>query len=386
MNRTPILRYGRLKVFCALLFLAFTPMVMYGQTMIVNLVLLDGLELTPNNVFNYQIQNNSNKAEDVIVTGTIRYKGSDMHANYHFNHRLVPGNNRLSVDMVRSPQWQFSSNALKELFLQYGKLPQGTYEYCVSVSLASTQGEQASDIPASDCIYQTVNDLFLINLVDPEDEAEIYEHYPVLSWVVNYPFASALTYKVRVSERKDGQNKEQAITRNNPIYTEKNAFQTSLVYPVTAKPLQVGQPYVWTVDAYYKGILLGGAAPWQFTIIEDSLLKSIPVTQSYYAFEEHYAETRVYAIGTLKLKYTADKMNDTLEVHIYDQKDKEISTPYSKLSLKNGVNKLDLVFQDKVSLKHNKKYKALIRLGGKNYEVPFLYINPMYLKNNETNE
>lgn len=385
MNRILIKCKG-LIAFSAILFLSFTAGEVYGQSMIVNLALLDGIELSPNNVFNYQIQNNSGKAAEVTITGTIKYRGADLYANYHFDHRLTPGHNQLSGDMVRSPQWQFSSNGFKELFLQYGKLPQGTYEYCVSVSLKSTQGEQGLDEPITDCIYQTVNDIFLINLIDPEDEAEIYEYYPVLSWVVNYPFASALTYKVRVAERKDGQNKEQAITRNNPIYIENNAFQTSLVYPVTAKPLQVGQPYVWTVDAYYKGILLGGAAPWQFTIIEDSLLKNIPVTQSYYAFKEHYGETRVYAIGTLKLKCAVDKMNDTLDIHIYDQKNKEIKTPYLSTVVKSGVNKLDLAFQDKVNLKHNKKYKAVIRVGGKTYEIPFLYINPMYLKNNTTNE
>lgn len=341
---------------------------------------LEGLELTPANVFNYRIINHDSKAKDVTITGTIRYRNSGMRASYVFDTKLYPGSNQFSTDKVRSPQWNFSVNALKELFFYYSKLPQGTYEYCVSVSLKKVNAEQYVSDPVDDCIYQTVNDIFLINLLSPDNDAKIYEHYPMLTWVVNYPFASALTYRVRVVRLKKGQNNENAITRNNPVFQDKNVLPTNLMYPVTAKPLQVFQPYVWTVDAYYKGILLGGAEPWKFTIIEDSVLKPKYVAQSYYEFEKHMGETRLYAYGVLKLKYNLDGASDTLIVRVVNKRGKEIKVPDKYIPVVNGSNYIDVDLFERASLKHNQLYTMYIKVKGKQYSVPFTYINPLYTK------
>ena len=132
---------------------------------------------------------------------------------------------------------------MRELFMDYGKLPQGTYEYCVSVIPQQTNPEVGNTDITTECSYKTIKDLFLINLIDPENNAKIYEHYPMLSWVVNYPFASQLQYRLRVVPVYEGQRNENAITRNNPVFEDKNVFGTSLVYPVTAKPLELFQPY-----------------------------------------------------------------------------------------------------------------------------------------------
>jgi len=349
-------------------------------SVIVNLATLDGIELNPNNVFNFNIINNEKETRNVKVTGTIRFRQSTLNATYTFDARLYAGNNQFSINTVHNPQWSFSSNALKELFNDYGKLPQGTYEYCVSVQLQKINPENFNDNPVNDCIYQTVNDIFLINLIDPEDDAKIYEYYPMLSWVVNYPFANELTYRVRVVELKKGQNNVSAINRNNPFFQEQTVASTSIVYPVTAKPLQLFQPYIWTVDAYYKGILLGGAEAWKFTIIEDTLLKETPTVQSYFDFKKHIGEIEITALGKLKLKYHLDKPVDTLSIHVFDSKGEEIELPDKKIPLKNGNNLLDIVLHDRVYLKHNKKYNLEISVEGIQYNVPFIYVNPLFIK------
>jgi hypothetical protein len=204
----------------------------------------------------------------------LQYRNNpDLRIEYSFRSRLQPGVNVPEWKSVR-PEFRYSSSALRDLFEVYKKLPQGIYEYCVSVQA----GDHASEAPPgevySQCLYQKSDDLFLITLVEPEDEARIYEYYPMLSWIVNYPFASGLTYRIRVAELKDGQNAIAAVTRNNPVYQERNLMQTSMIYPVSARPLRKFQTYAWTVDAYYKEILLGGADPWRFTIVEDSIFTS----------------------------------------------------------------------------------------------------------------
>ncbi len=355
---------------------------MSAQTLsvVVDLSMVNGIELTPKNLYNYRIVNNTSEVKAVTVTGTLKYRNSTLRANYTFTTNLYPGNNQFSEANVMNPTWQFSDNALKELFFNYGKLPQGTYEYCVSIQLKKVVSENPESDPVNDCIYQTVNDIFLINLLEPEDDAKIYEKNPMLSWIVNYPFASALTYKVRVAELKKGQSNVSAITRNNPIFQESNVAPTNIIYPVTARPLQVFQPYVWTVDAYYKGILLGGAETWRFTIIEDSIQVPADADDSYYDFEQHIGETRVTAPGALRLKYNSDRMTDTMDVAVFNSKNEEIDIPDRRIALKNGLNYIDVVFFERARLKHNKDYSFRIRVNGQEFDIPFVYQNPLYLK------
>jgi len=354
----------------------------YAQDLrvVVDLSTVDGIELTPKNVYNYRIINNSAEFKEVLVTGTLKFRNSTLRASYVFNTNLYPGSNQFSEANVLNPAWQFSDNALKELFFTYGKLPQGTYEYCVSIRLKKVISENPASDPVNDCIYQTVDDIFLINLLSPEDDAKIYEHNPMLSWVVNFPFASALTYKVRVAELKKGQSNVSAITRNNPVYQESNVSPTNIIYPVTARPLQTFQPYVWTVDAYYKGILLGGAETWKFTIIEDSLTEPVNKPHSYYDFVKHIGETTITAPGAIKLKYNSDRATDTLDVTVMDSKGNGVRNGEKRLPIVNGPNFIEIPFHEHVPLKHNRRYTLRLGINGKSYDVPFIYQNPLYIK------
>jgi len=349
------------------------------EKILVNLAMLDGVELTLDNIFNYQIINNSGNNQEVQLKGTVRYRKSSLRFSYDATILLTPGNNQLTKDRLR-PVWNFSQPALRELFFDYRKLPQGTYEYCVEIALKQVGGDLPDYTPMSDCIYQKVDDIFLINLVDPENDAKLTEYYPMFHWVVNYPFASQLSYRLRVAELKPGQSHENAITRNNPVYQDNRILATTAMYPVTATPLKTWQPYVWTVDAYYKGILLGGAEVWKFTIVEDSLLEIIPKQQAFYEFATHDGDTRLYAVGELKLKYVSEIAGEQLSLRLTDVDKKEINLPESTLALKAGDNRLIIPLKDKLTLAHKKKYNLYITTkDNRTYVVPFMYINPLYL-------
>lgn len=352
-----------------------------GNSIIVNLAMLDGIEINSDNVFNYQIINNSNAIREALIKGTLRYKNSPLQFSYSYKSNLQPGSNQFNRNMVISPTWSFSNSALRELFLNYNKLPQGTYEYCVTVTLKEINPENFVDAPVDGCIYQTVNDIFLINLVDPESDAKIREFYPMLSWIVNYPFASELTYRIRVAALNKGQNNENAITRNNPVYQDNSITSTNVLYPATAKPLVKFQPYVWAVDAFYRGILLGGSEAWRFTIVDDSLLSVPPSVQSYYDFQNHKGETSIEAVGTLKLRYVSDRPNDTLYVSLFDKKGKHIELEQKYFPMANGDNRIDIEFFEKVSLVHNRLYELrATNKEGKEFKIPFTYTNPLFLK------
>lgn len=352
-----------------------------AQAVQVDLAAIDGVELRPENVFNFSVVNSSGASKNAVVKGALKFKGSPLQASYTFSTTLQPGTTVFNRERAGNPAWQFSNPALRDLFLTYGKLPQGTYEYCVALSFPGVGGEGAG-YPVDACSYQTVEDIFLINLVEPEDNAKLYEHYPMLSWVVNYPFASELTYRVRVAELKSGQNAASAIARNNPVYQERNVLSTTVTYPVTARPLQTWQPYVWTVDAYYKGLLLGGAEPWRFTIIEDSLLASIPREQSYIEVNLERGASPSFAVGELKLKYLEGEYRiDTLQVIVQDAQGNAVNHPFTHWPVAKGENRTVLSFYEVIGLRHLSYYSAtLISSRGARYTIPFRYVNPDFLK------
>jgi len=364
-----------------LLLAAFLPPKLYGQeNILINLAPVDGLDLTPDNIFQYQIQSGLKRSSDALIKGTIRYRNSDMRISYQFSYTLQPGINIIDTRLI-SPRFTYSSAALKELFEQYKKLPEGIYEYCVSVQPDYHSTEIAHNT-FSECLYHKSADVFLINLVDPEDKARIYDYHPMLTWTVNYPFAAALTYRIRVADIKKGQNVQAAIARNNPVYDERNLAQTGITYPLYAKPLEKNQPYAWTVDAYYKGILLGSAAPWQFTIIEDSLLSGIPKDPSFVDISRETGKYSLYAPGVLKLKYDLQELKtDSLTLRLLNKRQEPVPLKDSVLHAVYGDNRFIIDFKEHQPLKHLQPYTLLIQSQtGSVYRILFKYVNPELLK------
>jgi hypothetical protein len=351
-----------------------------GNGIVVNLAPLDGVVLTPENIFSFGIQSNIAAPTDVIVKGTLHYRQSTLSFSYTFPTTIRQGMNNIDAAAV-NPKWEFSGQAFRELFRDYHILPQGTYEYCVSVTASSASGDAQGGEQAQECLYQKADDIFLINLVDPENDAKIYEHYPVFSWIVNYPFASQLTYRIRVAEIKAGQNTANAITRNNPVYTESNLPQTTTTYPVYGKPLITFQPYAWTVDAYYKGILLGGAEPWKFTIVEDSLLEPIPRDVSDLDIKQENGGSQFYAIGKLKIKYLLEDLKkDSLKLRLFNEQG-EIKLKADFLIAQQGDNRFEIDFYNNLSLRHLKPYTLEISSETRHkYIIQFKYVNPDFLK------
>lgn len=346
----------------------------------VNMAMVDGVDLTPENLFSFQIQSGLTKSSRSLIKGNIKFRSSDLRIAYRFEYDLKPGINIIPANAIH-PQFEYSSQALRELFERYKKLPEGIYEYCVSVKPDYNLNESTPGPIYNECVYHKSQDVFLINLIDPENDAKIYEYNPMLSWTVNYPFASGLKYRIRIAEVKEGQNTTAAINRNNPVYDERNLMQMSIVYPVYGKPLQKNQPYAWTIDAYYKDLLLGGAEPWKFTIIEDSLLTAIPSNQSYYDFSEQRGDTKIYAIDTVKLKFRSFSMNDTLKLTLTDEDGSEVKFKTTAYPLSSGVNYIDLLLPGNAAVRHLKSYTLIVEDGSKNrFRIPFIYANPLFLK------
>ena len=172
-----------------------------GQDLVADMAPVDGVEVRPGNVLGFRVHNRGGSSVPAEVSGRLQYRRSNLGFSFRFRTTLRPGVNSFE-QLAGSATWTFTEPALKELFFTYGKLPQGTYEYCVQVVPKQPGAELSPLNDPSACVYYTVEDMFLINLIDPEDDAKLYEYHPMLSWAVTYPFASELTYRLRVADRK----------------------------------------------------------------------------------------------------------------------------------------------------------------------------------------
>lgn len=352
------------------------------EELLVNLAAVDGLDLTPDNLFNFQVQSMRSAKTHALVQGAIRYRNTGMLIRYSFECDIQPGVNHMAGLALR-PKYEYSAAALKELFQDFKRLPQGIYEYCVSVKPDYQVNEVTPGVVYDECTYHKSEDIFLINLIDPEDDARIYEYNPVLSWVANYSFAAGLEYRIRVAEIKSGQQAASAIARNNPVYEEKGLRQNSLSYPVYARPLVKDQPYAWTVDAYYKGILLGGAQPWKFTIVEDSLLQAVARNPAYVDIRREQGKYELYAPGILKLKYNLEDLRkDSLRLQLTDRNNKEIKlNDNAVLQAVYGDNRFELDFKQAQPLKHLQPYTLFITSQtGQTFRILFRYVNPELIR------
>ncbi|RYD98697.1 MAG: hypothetical protein EOP54_06780 [Sphingobacteriales bacterium] len=341
----------------------------------VSLATVDAGMLNKKSLFDFQVTSTSATVKNVMLKGTVKYRNQPYKVAYTLKFLAQPGVNNIA-EYAHRAVFEYSSSSVKELFELFDRLPEGTLQYCVT--LGSVDGE-STFAGVEDCTFGKHEDLFLINLIDPENKAELYELNPMLSWVANYPFASSLAYKIKVVEMKQDQNVINAIKRNNPVYEEKGLMQLSINYPIYAKPLQVGSTYAWTVDAYYKDLLLGGAEPWQFTIIEDSILAINPQDISFYEFEKHQAETQIYAVDSLKLKYESFHEQDTIQIEYLSAEGKSLlKMPYPCMP---GTNMMALDLRASDKFKHAKVYRAIIRLAnGKTFTVPFKFIKSEFIK------
>lgn len=330
-------------------------------------------------LLNYTVISQAAAPVRVRLKGALRFYNAADYIRYEKEVVLQSGLN-LIREVAAPVALQFSGNALRELYTTHGKLPLGRMEYCVTIEEYRRNGEQMGWQPArQECTFINNDDLFMIELLLPEDGAKLKEFHPQLGWMVNSPLAGELTYRLMLAPKQQHQSKQDAIKRNRLQYDEKNIAGMFQVYPVYAKPLVYDQPYVWNVEAYYKGYLMGTAVPWEFVILPDTLRDSVAYSSAYLDIMKDVGTYNVIAPGVLKLRYelkmsAADSL--TFSLLDKDQQPMKFKVPVDG-SMKYGDNRMVIDFYNHQPLKHKKKYTLLV--SGRHFKdrrIEFTYYNP----------
>lgn len=344
---------------------------MYANGVTIMMSRLHAVDITNKNIFDFDIMSNYSTGKRLKLQGKLHFRNSRHVISYVGEITLQPGINSMRDKAIAL---QYTSNELKQLF-SMGSLPSGSYEYCISITDPQQQNESGASMHFQECTFGNNDHVFLIELAYPEDDAKIKEFYPQLTWIVNAPIVSQLQYRVKLTEIRPKQNKITAIQRNNLLLDFKYHPVNSLNYPASGRQLQVNQPYVWTVDAYFKDILIGTAVPWKFTIIEDSAKKVIPLSRSYYDFATIRQQAALQITDTIKLKYDYAGMNTSIPYVVIKQEGGKDAILYEgKMELTPGWNYKNIAVK-KSKHKHEKTYFIKFSIEGKTYEIPFKYID-----------
>lgn len=367
--------------FCILLLFMGMGNSLQSQPLLVHLSSVEGMGLNKESLLQFQIQSMDSRPQRCRVEGRLQFRQGGEHLGFSFDYTVHPGMNYLEGSLVR-PTWTFSSSGLHSLFMNHGLVPQGHYRYCVTVRGLSSGGEGAVLEEADDCIYGFSEDRFMLELMSPPDGSRLYEFHPVFSWVATYPFVGELRYHFRLAEIREGQDARSAIQRQRPLYSQRQLMSPSLVYPMDGKPLELWHRYAWTVDAYYRGLHLGGSEVWEFMIVEDSAHEARVLSLPYLNLSRDDGRQEYQAVGQMKLLYEEfNFLENVLEIQVLRSRGSGGEPLIWEVV--HGLNYKQIDLSD-YGFRHKERFElqidsAPLRGQPQRRRLKCVYINPIYV-------
>jgi len=197
----------------------------------------------------------------VTLSGTLQVKGEGIVADG--SSRLLslpPGTKMITYDDVKTGNMNFKQGTWSEAFNRTGIAPAGDYTICITV-----KAEDGREIGSS-CIDQIIETITPVNvdlapemvnlqLMTPADGSTLLLNQPVLfSWMLQSVKAGRdVTYKIKVVEIYNKQSPIAAILGNPALFEKSDIKTTILQYPISAKKLEIGKKYAWTVRVMSVG-------------------------------------------------------------------------------------------------------------------------------------
>ena len=168
---------------------------------------------------------------------------------------------------------EYTSGNQSEYIKTTHGLPSGTFKICIDI--IQTKSNETVD-QFCDELESDLNQY--LYLVYPSDKDTIETTTPLLVWSHSEPF-SVLTqgeyYRMIVSEVKEKEGPEEAITINSPLMVMNYLTTHDVQYPYDAKELKEGGDYAWQVQKISNGTITNQTEAWEFFIDKKSPVKDI---------------------------------------------------------------------------------------------------------------
>ncbi len=208
---------------------------------------------------------------------------------------------------------EYSSNSQSEYIKTTHGLPSGVFKVCVSIIYTNT-----SEIADEFCDEIESNFNQYLYLVYPADKDIVETNTPLLTWTHSEPFSilsQGEYYRMIVTELKDKQSAEEAVTVNTPLMMKNYLTSHSFQYPYDAKELKPGNHYAWQVQKIANGIITNKTEAWEFSLASPS-----PIAKSYIGLRK-VLDASFYQIddNILRFKFI-EEYSGKFSCIIYDSK------------------------------------------------------------------
>jgi hypothetical protein len=303
--------------------------------------------VTPEALLNVSIMNNGAEVEAHVVSRLFNISNQELLTVRSSPFLLKQGLNNSFSGNLKVAGVEYSNGNQVDYIKTTHNLPSGTFRICITVILSNTSepGDEYCDEIESDFNQ-------FLYLVTPFDKDTIESTLPLLSWNHSEPFnalAEGEFYRMVVSEIKDKQGAEEAITVNTPVMVRNYLTVHNLQYPYDAKELQEGKRYAWQVHKMANNIVTNKTEAWEFIVRkppEEQNLKYVALQPTlsadaymayngriYFKFIEEYS-----AKGNLKAFIISDKGKE-YPVDLYKDETKTKNTSSLKST---GDNRFEL--------------------------------------------
>lgn len=323
---------------------------------------------------NFTAINSNPKSFEAIFTGTIKKGNGELICEFKTAPVwLQTGANVFTPFTLSMADLNYHDQDILEIETKSGQYPSGNYTICMIGHCATADcnglGASAAAMETPICIsIQTENPTPLI-LLNPENESEIEETRPPLSWIPPSPVAGSanLNYTLILVEMLEGQNKADALSQNRPLIEMEGLTNPALMYPSDLPELEKGKWYAWQVQAYVGKTPIAKSEQWKFKVKKDSIdLKKVPKELSYIEIKGQSGASVFYAVGQLKLRHVVRLTTGQIQLTIKDKNGKQMELEQPQFTINPGDNRLDMNLMSNPLFKHGQTYTltgSLLEIG-----------------------
>jgi len=265
--RSNNIRYWRLCLFMIFYLVSlFNPLLSQQPGFEIMLHTPPGFDLTLEDMWSLDIFNAGSEPIDAYLFGTVDEGDRGM----MFRGRsqsfiLSPGETTIHPDDIEDVYDTQFNEEFKSFIQRNARFPAGEYEICIEVR------RQENDAMLGISCYNYFATLpGAPRLIAPLDEYLVIEIAPQFQWTTPVPLppGTSVSYKIKVCEILTGQTPADAIN-SLPYFEDEVYMMNSLIYPLGAQDLTIGNRYVWQVqavddDGYPIGENYGKSELWSF--------------------------------------------------------------------------------------------------------------------------
>lgn len=262
------------------MFLVIFTIVVKAQISVINLQLMP-YNVTPDGMLAASIMNNGSPQQVQLISKLYNFNNELLITVKSNSFNLKQGLNSPFDGSRKVNSSEFSKSQQAEHVKTTHGLPSGTFKVCINIIQSST-----SEIVDEFCDEIESNFNQYLYLVSPADKDTVETSTPMLIWAHSEPFtilSQGEYYRMVVSEIKNKQGAEEAVTINTPLMTKNYLTTHNLQYPYDAKELKAGNHYAWQVQKLANGVITNKTEAWEFVMKkkpEDKEIKYVAMKQA----------------------------------------------------------------------------------------------------------